>query len=289
MKLLKNPRSLLILVILLGLYLFIKPQPHLILDTWDILSGRGTIITSKVDAITRDVRDALVTDSSFSPKISDGRLSWISDDDYIISVEQAREVVSEALLSADSSSKVTKSKESIKFHDIVSQVMYKNSFKLNSKNSSKSEGDSQSFYLQAYDNSDIRCVASTADGGYDLSNHVIAEFSFSCVDNKQFQEAYNKDVPFLKALIANGEGRGTSIRYLKIKGNFAKLGTGPTFGPGHEVLMYKSGSEWKLVTTDVGNIFCDRIKNIPQELYPPCYIGNGQANKFMQGNPGWSF
>lgn len=45
MRVLKNPRNLLILLaVLLGLFALIKPQLPLILDTWDILSGKGQIL-----------------------------------------------------------------------------------------------------------------------------------------------------------------------------------------------------------------------------------------------------
>lgn len=202
-----------------------------------------------------------LNDSSLDVKFSDPVKSsqwWISDDDWNIIDPNAVLIASSNLFSpTDPQIPFTPAIEEL--NNLVSKMFLDNGFTLNVKNTSPSKENNPFYdYVLAFQKGETRCTL-TING--DFGNQTIA-----C--SNRFQEAYNEQIPYLKAL----NNRNVTVHVHERIGDFVWLDVNLR-RTGSAALMRDDGKEIKFIVMMQEAPSCDLMleNQVPKEVYDVCY------------------
>ncbi len=190
---------------------------------------------------------------------------WISDDGWSIIDPNTVSITSSVSTSnVEHQSPVNPLNPLAKeLNNLISKIFLDNDFALNTLNTSKSETDNEFYdYVVAFQKDETRCILKT-NGDY-------GEYTISC--SNSFQEAYEKQIPYLKAL----NNRNSIVSVRERIGDFVWLNV-HLRRTGYLALMKDNGEEIKLIFTGQEAPFCDlMIENqVPKEVYGACYDASG--------------
>jgi hypothetical protein len=193
---------------------------------------------------------------------------WISEDGWSINIPNAISIISSAsTFKGDHFSPVNPLNPLAKeLNDLISKILLDNGFILNALNTSESEENNDFYdYIVAFQKGETRCILETnGDGG---------QYSIVCSD--RFHEAYEEQIPYLKALnkrnIIINVGAGERI------GDFVWLNV-HLRRTGWKTLIKDDGKEIKRIFSGQEPPPCDlMIENqVPKEVYGACYDASGK-------------
>ena len=203
--------------------------------------------------------------------------SWVGDDGYRILVP-----ATESFFVAKQSNFLSDFRiiPNLYFYQelaVIKQVFAKRGFILDVKNFSKNILDKSFYdYIQAYRKGNELCVVKVnPDNTSYLSGDYDTAYSLSVSCGNTFDEAYNEQLPFIKAIKDfKPEYKNLTVRLYEHSGNFFKVGVGG-FRGGSSAVLKKEGEKYRVLYISQEDPYCELIENenIPAEVLKLFKIG----------------